>query len=582
MAITFHSNGRSTSVENRGGALLAELAAEAGMPLNMQCGGQGACRGCMVNLIAGRVQVGETVVDEPSEIRACKAVVLSDEATIEVPARSLLSIGECASADFYATRKNLFHPPSLKSSGVTGPLKNNKGAGSACLGIAVDIGTTTVAAILVDLATGKILARESAYNRQIEMADNIASCIALCADIENAAKLQKLIIEETIFPMFGKLSEKSFQGLENVDATSSSRFQCLEKVTQIVFSGNTVMSHLALGLSPLCIGTIPFEPLTKIYSEHSAPEIGLTNCPNAKICTVPSIAGYVGGDIVSDLCISEMADDRFELLVDIGTNGEIVLNDHGTWMATATAAGPAFEGAGLLHGTRAAAGVIDRIECHADDSINLHIIGDQPPTGLCGSAAVDFMASAFKTGLLNEMGRFDLDRLKAAGRFVELDCSGMTVNACVLVPVDESGLDESILITEFDISQILKAKAAIYAGIRTLLDRAGRSVNDIERLVLAGGFAAHLRIPNAILIGLLPELSLERYEVVGNGSLAGAYAALGSSEVWKELQQISEKPDTCHLAETNEFNDRFVDALALPNLDSDEFPNTAKKMFPSG
>ncbi len=541
MAISFQSNGRSETVENRGGANLAELAAEAGMPLNMQCGGQGACRGCMVNLPSGRVQVGETIVDGPSEIRACKSIVLSDEAQIEIPARSLLSIGECASADFYATRKELFQGS-----------ENRKGE----LGIAVDIGTTTVAAILVDLVTGKILARESAYNRQIEMADNIASRIALCADIENTGKLQKLIIEETLFPMFGNFSSKSFHNLENV--------------TIVTFSGNTVMSHLALGLSPLCIGTIPFEPLTKIYSEHSAPEIGLTNCPNAKVRTVPSIAGYVGGDIVSDLCISEMSNDRFELLVDIGTNGEIVLNDHGKWMATATAAGPAFEGAGLLHGTRATAGVIDRIECKPDDSIDLHVIGDQPPTGLCGSAAVDFMASALKTGLLNEMGRFDLDRLKAAGRFHELDCCGMIVNACIL------NAEPEVMITEFDISQVLKAKAAIYAGIRTLLDRAGRSVNDIERLILAGGFAAHLRIPNAITIGLLPELPLERYEVVGNGSLAGAYAALGSSKVWKELQQISEKPDTCHLAETNEFDDRFVDALALPNLDPDEFPETSR------
>ena len=525
------------------------------MPLNMQCGGQGACRGCTVKLLSGRFQVGENevLVSEPVEARACKAVVLSDDAQIEVPARSLLSIGECASADFYATRKNLFQP-----------LENVDGQ----FGIAVDIGTTTVAAILVDLSTGKILARESAYNRQIEMADNIASRIALCADIENAAKLQNLIIEETLLPMFQAL-ESNCVALQRFAAQGQG---ILTNVKKIIFSGNTVMSHLALGLSPLCIGTIPFEPLIKIYSEHSAPEIGLTNCPNAKVRTVPSIAGYVGGDIVSDLYISEMAEDRFELLVDIGTNGEIVVNDHGKWMATATAAGPAFEGAGLLHGTRAAAGVIDRIECKADDSIDLHVIGDQPATGICGSAAVDFMASALKTGLLNEMGRFDLDRLRAAGRFHELDFHGIPVNACVL------NTEPEVMITEFDISQILKAKAAVYAGIRTLLDRAGRSVNDIDRLVLAGGFAAHLRIPNAIQIGLLPELPLETYDVVGNGSLAGAYAALGSSNVWKNLQEISEKPDTCHLAETDEFNHRFVDALALPNLDPDEFPKTMEQL----
>jgi len=576
MNLVFKSKGQSQSVASRNGATLAELAAGEGLALNMQCGGQGACRGCMVQLGEGLYRIGETettvAAGQTLDARACKTVVLSDVAEVTVPERSLLKIGECSSADFYATRENLFQPS-----------EKNMGAGSACFGIAVDIGTTTVAALLVDLSTGTILARESAYNRQIEMADNIASRIALCADIENAGKLQKLIIEETLLPMLGKLSEQLFQGLES-NCVASQRFavqgqdarDVLKRVQKIIFSGNTVMCHLALGLSPLCIGTIPFEPLTKIYSEHSAPEIGLTNCPNAKVSTVSSIAGYVGGDIVSDLYISELSDDRIELLVDIGTNGEIVLNDQGKWMATATAAGPAFEGAGLLHGARAAAGVIDRIECQADDSINLHVLLDQPPTGLCGSAAVDFIASALKTGLLNEMGRFDLDRLKAASRFVELDCHGLKVNACMLVPIEESGLDEAILITEFDISQILKAKAAIYAGICTLLDRAGRSLHEIERLVLAGGFAAHLRIPNAIMIGLLPELPLEKYDVVGNGSLAGAYAALGVSNVWKNLQKISERPDTCHLAETDEFNNRFVDALALPNLDPDEFPGAAQ------
>ncbi len=547
MPITFHSNGRFQSVANRGGALLAELADEAGFPLNMQCGGQGACNGCKVNLVSGQVRVGEKTVEAPSEIRACKATVLSDAAEIKIPARSLLSLGECASADFYAKRTPLFQP-----------LENVDGQ----LGIAADIGTTTVAAMLVELSTGKILARESAYNRQIELGTDVAARIALCNDDKKLQELRRLIIKETLLPIF--------QALENKMGAGSACFQSLENLKEITFSGNTVMSHLALGLSALSIGTIPFEPLTKVFSEHSAPELGLTNCPNARVRTVPAIAGYVGGDIVSDLFVSELSNDRLELLVDIGTNGEIVLNDHGKWTATATAAGPAFEGAGLLHGTRAGAGVIDRIECKLDDSIELHVIGDQPASGLCGSAAVDFMATAFKTGLLNSMGRFDLDRLKAAGRFYQFDAHGMKVYACILT--EDSALDEPIMITEFDISQILKAKGAVYAGIRTLLDRAGRSVSELDRLILAGGFAAHLRIPNAITIGLLPEISLETYDVVGNGSLAGAYAALGGGNVFDEFLKISEKPATCHLGETGEFNERYIDALALPNLDPDEFP----------
>lgn len=552
MAIRFKSNSHSAAVENRCGALLSDMAAEAGFPLNMQCGGQGACKGCLVKLGPGRYRIGETetvvAAGKTLEARACKTVVLGRSAEVEIPERSLLRIGECASADFYAARKNLFQP---------------SGNAAGRLGIAVDIGTTTVAAILAELSTGKILARESAYNRQIELADNIASRIALCREDEKLKKLQHLIIQETLVPMFGKLSDRSSRSLA--------------QVTEIVLSGNTVMSHLALGLSALSIGTIPFEPLTKVFSEHTAPEIGLVNCPNARVRTVPAIAGYVGGDLVSDLYISEPDPAHLELIVDIGTNGEIILNDHGRLTATATAAGPAFEGAGLLHGCRADIGVIEKIVCEPDDSIEVETIGGKPATGLCGSAAVDFIASARRTGLLNSMGRFDLARLRAAGRLVQLGCHGTDVNACVIVPQEKSGLDEPVLITEFDISQILKAKAAVYAGIRTLLERSGHRVGDVERLVLAGGFAAHLRIPNAITIGLLPEILLEKYDVVGNGSLAGAYAALGSGGVWEELHRIAVQPESCHLAETNEFENRFIDALAIPNLDPDEFPGAAQQ-----
>lgn len=553
MGIVFKSNGQRAGVENRAGVFLSVLAAEAGFPLNMQCGGQGACKGCLVKLGAGRYRIGEaeTVVSDGQvfEARACKTTALCNDAEVEVPARSLLRIGSCASADFYATRKNLF---------------TGSDARAGELGIAADLGTTTVAVMLVDLSSGTVLARETAYNRQIELADNIASRIALCCEDASLRKLQHLIIQDTLCPMFKKLSAQSSLNMD--------------LVTEIVFSGNTVMSHLALGLSALSIGTIPFEPLTKVFSEHAAPETGLTCCPKARVYTVPAIAGYVGGDIVSDLYISELSDDRLELLVDIGTNGEIVLNDHGRLLATATAAGPAFEGSGLLHGCRADTGVIEKIICHPDGSIEYETIGDKPATGLCGSAAVDFIASALKSGWLNGMGRFDLDRLRAAGRLQQIDCHGMAVNACVIVDAEESGIGEAVLITEFDVSQILKAKAAVYAGIRTLIERSGHRMNEVERLVLAGGFAAHLRIENAIIIGLLPEIPLGKYDVVGNGSLAGAYAALGGGAIRDDLLRIAKRPETCHLAETGEFENRFIDALALPNLDPDEFPETLERL----
>lgn len=547
MSLVFKTNGTRREISADSERTLADLAAEAGLPLNTQCGGQGACRGCMVKVVSGSFRIGEKTIDVPSEVRACQTMVLSDDAEIEIPARSLLNIGECSSADFYTPRSNIFQC-----------LENRNGQ----LGIAVDIGTTTVAALLVDLSSGKILARESAYNRQIELGTDVASRIALCCDAENVEKLRRRIVIDTLLPMFGKLCGENCQ--------------TLERVTEIVFSGNTVMSHLVLGLSALSIGTIPFEPLMKVFREHPAPEIGLECCSNARVRIVPAIAGYVGGDIVSDLYVCAPAANGVEMMVDIGTNGEIVLIDEGKMISTATAAGPAFEGAGLLHGARAASGVIEQIVCNPDDSIDVTVIGGGSASGLCGSAAIDFMATAFESGLLNMMGRFDLERLEAAGRLVKLDCHGMTVNACILT--EDSALDEPIMITEFDVSQILKAKGAVYAGIRTLLSETGRRFSDVQRLVLAGGFAAHLRIEHAITIGLLPELPLSTYDVIGNGSLAGAYAALGSGAVFEELLNLSKRPSALHLNECAEFNDRYIDAMALPSMDPDEFPETMARL----
>lgn len=570
MTLRFKTNGRTATVENRQGANVAELAAEAGVPLNMQCGGKGACKGCRVELGSGTYRVGETEIEvaagEMKEARGCQTSILSDGAEMRIPSRSLLNIGECASTDFYSTRADLFQPlPAL--SDVEG--ENSDGQ----LGIAVDVGTTTVAVLLIELSTGRILARESAYNRQIELGTDVASRIALCCEAEKVEKLRQLIIQDTLLPMFGKIDQK----FSNVWKRSSAGSTCLESVTEIVLSGNTVMSHLVLGLSALSIGVLPFEPLTKVFREHAAPELGLSCCPNARVRIVPAIAGYVGGDIVSDIYTYCPVDDQVELLVDIGTNGEIVLNDHGKMTATATAAGPAFEGAGLLHGARAADGIIEQITCRPDDTIDVDVIGAGPAAGLCGSAAIDFMATAFQTGLLNTMGRFDIDRLKAAGRLVELDCHGLKVNACVIVPQDQSALDEPVMITEFDVSQILKAKGAVYAGIRTLLEQAGRTVSDLQRLALAGGFAAHLRIEHAITIGLLPEIPIEKYDVVGNGSLAGAYAALGSSSVFEQFLSIAQRPEIILLNRIEQFNDYYIDAMALPNLDEDEFPKTMEK-----
>lgn len=531
MLIHITSEGKRGTVQAAEGTCIADLAAVAGFPLKQSCGGKGTCGTCTVRLGHGRYLIsGEEIGIEPGqhrEAKACRTLVVGPECSLTIPGTAIMQISGQIHDEFIL--------PALPSRSVAALREG--------LGVAVDIGTTTVVVMLVDLADEHILGRAAEFNRQLYMGDNVATRIAFCADPENIVRQQQMVIAETVFPMIGKLCHKHFQSLE--------------KIRRIVFSGNTVMSHLALGLSPVSIGQIPFEPLKKVFEPVSAKSIGLTGCPNATVYTVPAVSGYVGGDIVSDIFVSNLwKRSGLNLLVDIGTNGEIVLADNGQMLATATAAGPAFEGAGMAHGMHAASGAIEHIAFHGKHP-EYSVIGKAKPKGLCGSAVVDFVAAGFEAGLINSMGR-------------------MATSAFEIVPAEESGRDGAVMVTEADIAELLKAKAAVYAGIKTLLDQTGRTRDRLDRIILAGGFAAHLNLKNAVILGLLPDVPLEKYEMAGNGSLAGAYAVLLDGALMEQMVELSKKPQVFNLAETGEFESNFVDALAIPNLNEEEFSSCRK------
>jgi uncharacterized 2Fe-2S/4Fe-4S cluster protein (DUF4445 family) len=531
MLVHITSEGNRCTVQAAEGACVASLAAVAGYPLNQSCGGKGICGTCTVRLGHGRYIIsGEEVSVGPGkhlEAKACRTLAAGPECSLTVPETARLHVSGQIHAEF--------HLPALPARSAAALREG--------LGAAVDIGTTTVVVMLADLSDGRILGRAAEFNQQLHMGDNVATRIAFCVDPENIIRLQNLVIEETILPMIGKLCRKNSQSPE--------------KIRRIIFSGNTVMSHLALGLSPVSIGRIPFEPLKKIFEPVSAVSIGLTGCSSATVYTVPAVSGYVGGDIVSDIFVSGLwKRPGLNLLVDIGTNGEIVLADNGRMLATATAAGPAFEGAGMAHGMRAAPGAIEHI-AFRNGTPEFSVIGKAKPKGLCGSAIVDFIAAGYEAGLINSMGR-------------------MAASAFEIVPAAESGRDGAVTVTEADIAELLKAKAAVYAGIKTLLDQTGRTRGELDRIILAGGFAAHLNLKNAVLLGLLPDVPLEKYEIAGNGSLAGAYAALLDDALLEQMIALSENPQVFNLAETKEFESNFIDALAIPNLNEEEFTSCRK------
>ena len=421
-------------------------------------------------------------------------------------------------------------------------------------GLAIDIGTTTVVIVLVDLTEGTLLHKASMYNQQIRLADDIASRISCCEGEADVAEMRELVIEHTINPLIDQLCERASLSPGQLD--------------RVALSGNTVMTHLALGINPERIGRIPFTPVINIHESYRGAELGLSMNPNGLVDVLPSISGYVGGDIVSDMHVAQLMNKpEATLLVDIGTNGEIVFSEQGELAVSATAAGPAFEGAGLTHGCRAATGAIESIRITEHGVLELAVIGNSPPIGLCGSAIVDFMAEAVRVGWLNLMGRFDLDLLKQHN--VYHDANG--IHACIIYASEEENGNEPLFVSELDLSQVMKAKAAVYAGMKALLTSQGKCFADLKRLVLAGGFARHLNLKHAMAIGLLPALPLETYDIIGNGSLAGAYLCLVNGETLSDCEALARLPDTVELNREPSFEPAFIDALALPHLDPDEF-----------
>lgn len=554
MTLTLHTETGTHHAVWRAGEKLTEAAAAAGIALNTRCAGNGVCGGCAAKLGPGQYRIdGRPVTIAEGGYQtalACRTEVCADTAKIHFPRSSVLE-REAVIDDAFSLPHLAKHRQSRT------PHPNTK---PGATGLAVDIGTTTVAALLVDLDSGDVLAKASMYNQQIRQADDVASRISYCQSEQEIAALQQLVVKDTLDPLASRCCAEARRNPEDL--------------ARVVVSGNTVMTHLFFGLSPVSIGVIPFTPLTRIYEPVSAHQLGLMAAPDAMVEAVPSIAGYVGGDIVSDIFLTGLHEPhQSTLMIDVGTNGEMVFRDGNRCVACATAAGPAFEGYGLTHGCRAATGAIERIEF--DDTLNMQVrvIGHATPTGLCGSAIIDFIANGRCSGLINEMGRYDIERLKATGRYLFDPALCGDSQACVIVSAEDAAGKTPIFVTEQDIAQVLKAKAAIYAGLTTLLETQGLAPSDLKRIYLAGGFARHISLVNAVALGLFPDIPLDRYEIVGNGSLAGAYLTLLDQDVMPAFEALIDQPEVVELNRVPSFESHFIDAMAIPHFDPSLFPS---------
>jgi uncharacterized 2Fe-2S/4Fe-4S cluster protein (DUF4445 family) len=412
---------------------------------------------------------------------------------------------------------------------------------SRLYGLAIDIGTTKLAAYLVDLATGLTVAKIGAMNPQIAYGEDVISRIAYANQNDGRALQAGLV--ETLNRMAG-------EACAELDASR-------DQIVEAVAVGNTAMHHLFAGLPVRQLGESPYVPAVDEALDIPAAEVSLEIAPGARVYLPPNIAGYVGADHVAMLLAADLrrtAPDRHVLALDIGTNTEISLASGGRLLCCSCASGPAFEGAHIRDGMRAAPGAIERVR-RVDGEFRMRTIGGLPPVGLCGSGVLDAVAEMLGAQLLDRRGRM-------AGNDPRTR-AGQAGREFVLVPEAETGHGRDIVVTRKDVNEIQLAKGAIRAGIDILLAEASLSAGSLDEVIVAGAFGTYLDVGSAVRIGMFPKLPADRFRQVGNAAGAGARQLLVSAAQRQAAAEIARRVEYIELTNQPAFTRRFVDAMCF-------------------
>lgn len=617
------------------GESVLRAAMQANIHINASCGGAGSCGKCRVKLLSGEVESERSAKIDDADWRegvrlACKTSLVSD-VEVFVPETSRMGNAAVLQREVRGERKGRLLTPAELDSLVTGwtldpvvkklcmqltppsesdnlndlarfkkGLKDQFGltavsvdsiwirnmpsvlreqnwlvtatvvdtaygykvinleAGSHCeedYSVVLDIGTTTVWGQLLDLTAGVTLAQASAYNKQISFGEDVITRIVHSQRPGGREQLQQAVVD-TINDIIDELVDRA-----GVDR---------DKITHLVAAGNTTMTCLLVGIDPKYLRMAPYVPPADFIPPVRAVNLGggLKVGRHVHVYTFPSVASYVGGDIVSGIVGSGIFEtEKITLYIDIGTNGEVVIGNREWLIATSCSAGPAFEGGGIRHGMRATDGAVETVRI---DPLTLEptilTISNRPAIGICGSGIIDAVAELLKVGAITQNGRFrtDLDTWRI--RQTE------GASEYVLVEARFSGTGEEIVITEADIDNLVRAKAAIFAGIMTLLESVALDWADLEQIYVAGGFGKYLRIEEAQAIGLFPEVDVEKFTFVGNGSLLGARLVSFSKDMLKSAEQVALMMTNVELSDNQLFMDRYVAAMFLPHTDMTYFP----------
>jgi len=420
-------------------------------------------------------------------------------------------------------------------------------------GAAIDIGTTTVTLWLVDLVTGLVRAQVSEYNGQIARGEDVISRIVYSSKDGGSAEMRQRVLDT----------------INNLLVTACKRVKAVTgEVVKATIAGNSTMMHLLLGIPALSIRLSPFITVVNDIPIQTAYDVGLNIHPEAIVDCLPGVASYVGADISAGVLSSGMDDtSQITLFLDVGTNGETVLGSRDWLVTCACSAGPAFEGAGVVDGMRATQGAIEEVWINSQTyEPTYRVIGGGQPRGICGSGLISLLAEAFMTGVVDKAGNVNLNLDTPRVR------QGEHGPEYVVAWASETEDHQDIVLSHVDIDNLLRAKAAIYAGFTLLADSVGVPLESVEQLLIGGSFGKYINVEKAIQIGLLPDMPWERFKFLGNTSVKGAYLVLLDKNARQRLKEIASRMTYLELSADNSFYDAFMSALFLPHTDITRFP----------
>ena len=633
--VSFTHNDKQTPVEVSTGVLLSDAAQLAGLDIGQPCGGQGRCGRCAVQVTDGNVRRRSTLRLSPGDVEqgfalVCQTVVEGD-VSIYVPPQEKIErrlttdrvVAEVTVPEGYeypsdqtVRRIHLeLTPPSMDDQtddwsrlqtalrlqanikkvnvslnllqtigdvlrvgewNVTAVLEypledleqpvrlislqpHHVDEYSPLWGCAIDIGTTTVSVWLVDLVSGQVRAQVAEYNGQIARGEDVISRIMYANKNGGGQELRQRVLDT--------INELLETACKRVKAKP-------EDVVKATIAGNSTMIHLLLGIPASNIRLSPFITAVNHPPLMSAGDVGINVHPQASVDCLPGVASYVGADITAGVLSSglDVAED-VTLFLDVGTNGETVLGNRDWLVTCACSAGPAFEGAGVVNGMRATIGAIEEVWINSDTfEPTYRVIGGGKPKGICGSGLISLLSEAFITGIIDKAGNVNLMASSSRAR------EGAHGGEYVVAWGTESESGEDIVLSRVDVDNLLRAKAAIYAGFTVLADTVGIPLESVSKVLIGGSFGKYINVEKAVQIGLLPDMPWEQFDFLGNTSVRGAYYALLDWRKREQITEIAKRMTYIELSADNSFYEAFTSALFLPHTDMNKFPSVASAL----